>query len=232
MKKMFISVVALAMSVMAVATETAYVQVKLTGENGGASNVFLTEDNAYTNAFEAGVDVEKMMSQSNSKSLLMYGLVGTTPCEDVVAANLDGTELGFTTNQLDQNYTLTFIDFSGRELTLLDRVTNEVVTINASTPAYAFSVEAAQVGRVAINDRFLIGGTPVVSFCFNYNVLEVMGHAGESLVVKQGDTEIANVPALGGAYTLDLSAYTGRLVVTLNGTDYQIDANPAVTPVP
>ena len=114
MKKMFISVVALAMSVMAVATETAYVQVKLTGENGGASNVFLTEDNAYTNAFEAGVDVEKMMSQSNSKSLLMYGLVGTTPCEDVVAANLDGTELGFTTNQLDQNYTLTFIDFSGQ----------------------------------------------------------------------------------------------------------------------
>ena len=232
MKKMFISVVALAMSVMAMATETAYVQVKLTGENGGASNVFLTEDNAYTNAFEAGVDVEKMMSQSNSKSLLMYGLVGTTPCEDVVAANLDGMYLGFTTNQLDQNYTLTFIDFSGRELTLLDRVTNEVVTINASTPAYAFSVEAAQVGRVAINDRFVIGGTPVVSFCFNYNVLEVMGHAGESLVVKQGDTEIANVPALGGAYTLDLSDKSGRLVVTLNGTDYQIDANPAVTPVP
>ena len=153
---MFISVVALAMSVMAMATETAYVQIKLTGESGGASSVFLTEDNTHTNAFEPGVDTEKMMSQSNSKSVLMYGFVGSTPCEDVVAANLDGLVLGFTTNQLDQNYTLTFIGYEGsKTLTLYDRV-EKASTVIASNGTYNFSVTAAQVGRVAINDRFVI----------------------------------------------------------------------------
>jgi hypothetical protein len=229
MKKMFISVIALGMGVMAMATESAYVQIKLTGENGGANKVFLTEDDAYTNAFEPGADVEKMMSQSNSKSVLMYGFVGSTPCEDVVASDLEGLVLGFKTNMLDANYKLTFSDVSGKALKLLDRVTNELVDI-VNNGEYAFSVEAAQVGRVAVDDRFVIGGTPIVSFCFNYNVLEVMGHKGESLIVKQGDTEIANVASLPAAYQLDLSAQSGRLVVTLNGQDYQIDANPAVTP--
>ena len=153
---MFISVIALAIGVMAMATETAYVQIKLTGETGGASNVYLTEDDAYTNAFEPGYDVEKMMSQSNSKSVLMYGFVGTTPCEDVVAANLDGLCLGFTTNQVDQNYTLSFIDYEGsKTLTLYDRVT-KTPTVITDGGSYNFSVTAAEVGRVAIEDRFVI----------------------------------------------------------------------------
>ena len=157
---MFISVVALAMGVMAMATETAYVQIKLTGETGGASNVFLTEDDAYTNAFEPAADVEKMMSQSNSKSVLMYGFVGTTPCEDVVAANLDGLSLGFATNQVDQNYTLHFIDYEGsKTLTLYDRVTN-TQTVITDGGSYPFSVDASLVGRHQINDRFYINMDP------------------------------------------------------------------------
>jgi hypothetical protein len=67
-------------------------------------------------------------------------------------------------------------------------------------------------------------------FCFRYNVLTVNGHDGESLIIKQGDAVVDNVAALGNAYSKDLSGYNGRLVVTLNGQDYQIDANPAVTP--
>jgi len=96
---------------------------------------------------------------------------------------------------------------------------------------YEFTIDESLKNTI-INDRFVINYVPDPSICFNYNVLEVKDHVGESLVVKQGDTEIANVPALGLNYSLDLSAYTGRLVVTLNGQDYQIDANPAVTAVP
>lgn len=230
MKKIFISALAIAMGVSAMAAETAYVQIKLTAEGGGVSSIFLTEDNAHTNAFEPGVDVEKMMTQSNSKSVLLYGLVGTTPCEDVVALNLDELKIGMKTNQVAQNYTMTFIDFSGRELTLLDKVTNQVITINATTPAYNFSVEAAQVGQKAIDDRFVIGGTPLAeSLCFNNNILEVNGYAGKSLVIKQGASEIENIPSLPAMKSIPLGAYTGRLVVTLDGKDYQIDVNPAVT---
>ena len=152
---MFISVVALAMSVMAMAAETAYVQIKLTGESGGASSIYLTEDNDYSNAFESGADVEKMMSQANSKSVLLFAFVGTTPCEDVVAANLDGLQIGFTTNQVDQNYTLSFIDYEGRTLKLYDLVENTEKVI-AAGETYSFSVEASLVGRHEVNDRFVI----------------------------------------------------------------------------
>jgi hypothetical protein len=230
MKKMFISVIALAMGVTAMATETAYVQIKLTGETGGASNVFLTEDDAYTNAFEPGADVEKMMSQANSKSVLMYGFVGTTPCEDVVAANLDELALGFATNQVDQNYTLKFIDVEGRTLKLYDKVTGTVTTI-ANNGTYNFSVDASLVGRHQINDRFAINLTVAPALCFRNNILEINGHAGEALIIKDAatDTEIVNIPALGLFYTNDLSDKSGRLVVTLNSVDYQIDVNPIVT---
>jgi hypothetical protein len=159
MKKMFISVIALAMSMMAMATETAYVEIKLTGETGGANSIYLFEDDAYTNAYESGADVEKIMSQSNNKSVLLYGFVGSTPCEDVVAANLDGLVLGFATNQVDQNYTLHFIDYEGKTLTLYDRVTN-TSTVITDGGSYPFSVDASLVGRHQINDRFYINIDP------------------------------------------------------------------------
>ena len=65
-------------------------------------------------------------------------------------------------------------------------------------------------------------------FCFNYNKLTVNAYTGKSLVIKQGTTEIVNIPALPIVYEKDLSGYTGRLVVTLDGVDYQIDANPTL----
>lgn len=180
---MFISVVALAMSVMAMATETAYVQIKLTGATGGTSNVYLTEDDAYTNAFEPGVDVEKMMSQSNSKSVLLYGFVGTTPCEDVVAANLDGLKIGFTTNQVDENYTLTFIGVSGRPLRLYDRVT-KTETIIVGNGTYDFSVEDFTYERVAFNDRFVIN-RQVYNVTLNDCYLATFS-ANENVIIPEG----------------------------------------------
>ncbi len=223
---------ALAVSVMAMATEEAFVKITLAGESGASSIVRLMQDDARTPEYESGYDAEKMMYQANSKSVLLYAIAGSQNLENVMTNQLLGLELGLVTNQVDQNYTLTFSNFSGNEFTIHDRVANQYITVNASTPAYAFSVEAAQVGRVAINDRFVIEAMPTEpSLCFNYNVLEINAHTGEALVVKQGDTEIANVASLPAVYSLDLSAYTGRLVVTLNGQDYQIDANPAVTKV-
>ena len=60
MKKIIISAVVLAMSVMAMATETAYVKVRLTGVTGGvSSSVTLVEDDANTSAYEPGADIEQ-----------------------------------------------------------------------------------------------------------------------------------------------------------------------------
>lgn len=243
MKKIIISVVALTMGMMAMAAETAYVQIKITGENGGASNVYLTEDDAYTSAYEGGADVEKIMSQSNNKSLLLYGFVGTTPCEQVVTNNLDELALGFTTNQLDQNYTLTFIDVEGRVLKLYDLVENQEITIT-NNGTYLFSVTAAQVGRVAINDRFVINyvaPAPLVQgICFNYNKLQLTKYDGATVEVFADGAATATVTenVVGDAtYEIDLSALaSGKYKVAISGIatpeEYIIDVKPAVTVVP
>jgi len=223
---------AVAFSLSAAAASTATVNIKLVGSNAtySVSTLMLNEDDARTNEYESGYDAESMMTQSNARSVLLYSYIGTQPCEVLFANNLDNQAISFKTNMVDADYTLQFSNVSGRALKLYDSATDTTIDITEGG-SYAFSVEAAQVGRVEIADRFVINPVaPAASLCFNYNILEINGHAGEALIVKKGAEEIANVASLPAKYSLDLSAQSGRLVVTLNGQDYQIDANPAVTP--
>ena len=211
MKKMFISVVALAMCVAAMATQTAIVQVKLTGLTGGLSNsVYLVEDDSYTSAYESGADIEKIMDQANSNSVLMYGFVGSTPCGYVVTDNLDGLNLGIKTNQVDDHYTLTFKNVSGRELTLYDRIENSQTTIT-NNGTYNFTVDASLVGQKEINDRFVIG---VPSYSVTMN--------------EYGWASFSSIDNL--AIPSGLIAYKGALavdVLSLDDVDY-IKANQGV----
>lgn len=233
MKKLFISVIAVALSVSAMATNTAAARIKLVGSNAtyAVNTLFLNEDDARNNTYESGYDGESMMSLSNPYSVLIYSYIGTHPCERVETNNLDGQAISITTNMIDADYTLQFSNVSGRALKLYDKVAQKIVDITEGG-SYAFSVEASEVGQKEIKDRFVINFQVEPSLCFNYNVLEINGHKGESLVVKKGETELVNEASLPLLYSKDLSDQSGRLVVTLNGKDYQIDANPAVTVVP
>lgn len=136
--------------------------------------------------------------------------------------------LGFYTGE-NTSYTLKFSNFKGESYEIYDRVENKMITVNASTEDYNFTIDESQKNS-QINDRFVINIKVDPSLCFNYNVLEINGHAGESLVVKKGETELVNEASLPLLYSKDLSDQKGRLVVTLNGKDFQIDANPDVTP--
>lgn len=231
MKKLFISVIAVALSVSAMATNTAAARIKLVGSNAtyAVNTLFLNEDDARNNTYESGYDAESMMSLSNPYSVLIYSYVGTHPCERVETNNLDEQAISITTNMIDADYTLQFSNVSGRALKLYDKVAQKFVDITEGG-SYAFSVEASEVGQKEIKDRFVINFQVEPSICFNYNVLEINGHAGENLVVKKGETEIVNEASLPLLYSKDLSDQKGRLVVTLNGKDFQIDANPDVTP--
>lgn len=233
MKKFLFSVIALAMSMVVFSTEKAHVQIRLTGVTGLQTDaVNLIEDDVHTSAFEPGVDIEKTMSQANGKSVLVYGIVDKHRCSDVVSDNLDGLKLGFATNQVDTDYKLTFTNVSGRALKLFDRVTGSLVDIT-NNGEYAFSVDAKMVGFNLIHDRFQIG-EPAPELCFSYNTLDVYGYAGKSLVIKDvaTNTEIAKEASLSSCYySKDLRAYTGRLVVTLDGKEHQIDVAPEVTSV-
>ena len=182
MKKIFISVMALAISVMAMATEEAYVRIRLTGASGASSVVRLTQDNERSAAYESGYDSEKMMYQANSNSVLLYGIVGSQNCEDVVTNQLEGVELGFVTNNVDATgYTLKFENVSGLSFQLYDRVADQVIPI-VDNGTYTFD---AAMGRVAVNDRFVIqvAAPAAPGICFNYEKLQITGYAGAQLEV-------------------------------------------------
>ena len=248
MKKLLISVVALSISAMTMATQTASVRINLVGSNATYSTktLRLVEDDARSAAAENGYDAECMMTQSNANSTLIYGLIGTTGYSTVATNDLTGLEIGFVTNQVDQDYTLTFTNFSGNEFTLRDKVTDQYITVNATTPAYAFSVTAAQVGRVAINDRFVIENAPapaVKGICFNYNILTLTKYNGAKVdVYAQGATAAADSKTIASdaATDFDLNALaSGEYVVKIDldgdatiDEEYRITVKPAVTAVP
>ena len=157
MKKLFISIMAVAFSLSSMATETATAHIKLVGSNTTyATNIIrLTEDDARNSSYESGYDSERMMNLSNPFSVLLYGFVGNIPCELVATDNLDGLMIGFTTNMLDADYKLVFSNVSGRALKLYDRVLNTEIDI-VNDAEYNFSVDASLVGQHEVNDRFFI----------------------------------------------------------------------------
>lgn len=219
MKKLIISVMVLAVSMMAMATETAFVRIRLTGESGSSSVVRISKDDARTTEYEDGYDTDKMMMFANSKSVLLYGIVGTHNCEDVVTNDLTNQYIGFSTNQVDQNYTLTFEAFTGESFELYDLIAGEQFTVNGTTPAYNFSVTPAQVGRVAITNRFVINYAPAgFEICFLNNELQITSNPyAQNVVVKDENGTIKKDVAPVTPYqAIDLSDLdNGRYTVEL-----------------
>lgn len=211
------------MGASAFAAQTANVTITLKSSHNSSSVLSLTEDDANTNAYEPGSDVESMMSLANKRSVLIYGIVDGINCEEVVAANLDGLQIGFTTNQMDATqYTLSFSNFSGRELKLYDAVEDVVVTINASTPDYVFDVTAAQLNRTQVLDRFVIGEPASIPYaiCHNYGKLQISGYDGAVVVKDSEDAEKINVTVNSGRKQkeVDLDGLTaGYYTVEANG---------------
>ena len=224
MKKIFVTILTLATVVFQMqAIEDASFSIQLESDNNRTSVVTLNQAAVYTaneqNASEMLAQITNTTTAVNIYAIAPYGkmaIMGTN--------NLIGTYVGFTTNSRT-NYTLTFGAVSGMQLYIYDYELNKLVPI-VENGQYAFEAPASST----IDNRFQVISQMEPSICFNYNVLEINGHAGESLVVKKGETELVNLEALPLLYSKDLSDQKGRLVVTLNGKDFQIDANPDVTP--
>ena len=215
------------MTLAATAAPTAMAKISVASASGNGNDALILVESADCSAdieTATGKDIVKIMNDANDYSINLYAVSNATNLSAIGTNDLSDVALTFVSNKTETDYTLTFSNVTGT-IKLYDAVENQEITL-ANAGTYTFSVAA----NSTIADRFIINRSVVTpSICFNYNVLEINGHAGEALVVKQGTTEIANEASLPAAYQLDLNAYTGRLVVTLNGTDYQIDANPAVS---
>ena len=220
MKKIVLMLLGVAATINVMAVDyTAKAKVTLETESGFSCDLMLSE------AAEYGALTGSVMNMEG-RQVALYVLNGTTKLQIAKAADLDGVKLGLLANAAT-SYTLTVSAVAGTEtLYIQDADSVSYALTEGAVYHFTAAANATDEARFVLKKAALPAGP---SICFNYNVLEINGHAGEALVVKQGTTEIANEASLPAAYSLDLNAYSGRLVVTLNGTDYQIDANPAVT---
>ena len=225
MKKLFVTMLVVATSLSVMAATTSAIRIKLVGSNPtyATSMLRLTEDDARTQGYESGYDGESMMTLSNPFSVLIYSYVETHPCEVVMTNNLNNTNIGFTTNMVDQDYKLVFSNFEGNALRLYDSVLDSLVVLNGSTQDYEFSVTPAQVGQIQVLDRFIIN--PVrelddeLEICHKDNKLELHKNPyAENIVVKDAEGNIVkNVPSTNTPQYIDLSDLAaGQYTVELN----------------
>lgn len=237
MKKVMMMAAACIFGAAAFAAETVYVKVSLipgstaAGSTANVYNMTLSEDDAYTNGFDADADADAIDYFANDKSVMLFGVVGTHKCQDVVAANLEKLYIGFATNKTDTKYSLSFSEMEAtRVVKLYDAVEDSVIIISNTTPAYEFTVDADQVStatkRVYITDRFMIGEPEAVDYqiCHQNGNLEVSGYKNGRVVVSAYDVEGATpvidvVVPTRNKYSIDLSNLEdGQYVVEANGT--------------
>jgi hypothetical protein len=225
MKKLLLSTVMLLTAMVAFSTETAYVQIRLSGESGQYYDLTLEENDSYTSAFESGVDAENMMYLANSKSVLIYAKQGSVNCEGVVTNSLTGLAIGFTTNMIDVNYTLTFSDKSGGSIKLYDYVTGEVIDLGAVSK-YDFSVAAGLVGQKEVWDRFAINISPApdanLETCFTGTELSITKNPywyGDIVVKTGAGSTVKSYPY--GTTSIDFNEKSGGYIYS-DGTEYTV----------
>lgn len=219
MKKVVLMLLGVAATINVMAVDyTAKAKVTISSTSGYECELTLRQADTYgalsgTEMYMSGMEVA------------IYALNGTTPLQIAKASDLTDVKLGLKTDATT-SYTITVSAVEGTETLYI---------WDADSASYALTAGASYTFAAAANAtdeaRFVIKKAPLPTapeFCFNYNKLTVNAYTGKSLVIKQGATEIVNIPALPIVYEKDLSGYTGRLVVTLDGVDYQIDANPTL----
>lgn len=151
------------------------------------------------------------------------------------AATMQDLQLGIKTNA-STTYTLTAANVTG---SLRVKINGVEYTIDAAGTIFSDVTLPASSTLPAAGDedkyRVQPSAPAAPSICFSNNQLDVIGYAGKSLSVKKvdGTDVIAEQVLASDAEHFDLKtlvpAADTRLIVTLDGTAYQIDVNPTVT---
>lgn len=239
MKKIIILVLTFVSSLTISAADlTARCFITLTSNNGGTDVIKIFENPDYDNTYVNGVDALKNMNSGNATNLNIYSVQGTTDVSEVRTDAIKDLPIIVETNEVGTTFTMTFNYVIGT-IKLYDLVadpTGANPKTLATGDTYEFTVDPA--ARQTIADRFVLNYTvpapATPSICFSNNVLDVIGYAGKNLSVKKtdGTDVIAEQVLASDAEHFDLKTLVPadtRLVVTLDGTAYQIDVNPTVS---
>jgi hypothetical protein len=210
MKKIFLSLLLIAAGLTAFAAPSARVKIAI-----NTSSVTVRQD-ATSEVFEAFGNPAIVINVAGVKYSQWQG------------ADVEGLAIDYLPKA--ESFNLTFSNVIG-DLYLVDKQANSRTKI-VDGGTYPVTATAAEVAAGAyISNRFAISKIAGPEFCFNYNKLTVKGYVDKTLKVMKGADVVVAEKKLSDNEEFDLSAQSGRLVVTLDGKEYQIDANPAVTEV-
>ena len=230
MKKIFISLlmVAASLNVMAV-TFTSKAKLTLKSSDNKSCTLGIGESEDLSDGLNNGYYAEL---NEEGKEVQFYVSFGGKKYQSFSsnAATMQDLQLGVKTNA-STTYTLTASNVTG---SLKIKFAGVEYTIDANGVVFSDVALAANSVLPAAGDEanYLVqpSAPAVPSICFNYNHLIVTGYAGSTLKVeKAGVAVVAEQTLASDNEDFDLSAESGRLVVTLDGVEYQIDANPAVS---
>ena len=162
-----------------------------------------------------------------SLNVAAYVSFNNVAYENIVLNSLTNTPLVIKANAATA-YKLYFTNKEG-SITLYD--TKEQAFVDLATSPYEFTIEESEKNSVIAN-RFIFNY--VASICFSNDVLDVIGYEGKTLKVEKEDgTPVVAEHALASNaehFNLAQPSRT-RLVVTLDGKVYQIDASVVPDPV-
>lgn len=188
MKKIKVFAIALvcAFSVNALAEQTAHALIKITSEYG-SDEVELKEATQFSNAYDNGSEAGKIVSTSTPMNVNIYGVIGTDKYSVVATNNLVGLSIEIITNKIDDDYTLSFENVSGRALAIKDVVTGTITMIDA-TKTYAFT---AAKGNNTIARFQIVEKPSEPAICHQYGNLIITGHQGAKVKVLDMADQVA-----------------------------------------
>lgn len=215
MKKIFVSLLIVAASLNAMATDFAVATLTLKGntslEKGEVTLV--KTDNSAASSFCAPLYMDQY-------KVAIYAINGSEKYQVWANADLTSFPLGIKTYS-DANYTITVSNVSGSEtLSLYDAVTGQAIALtNGQT--YEFAAAA----NSTIADRFVIN-KPVPGICFNYETLQITAYAGaqvELLNYADKASVMAPVTIAGNYQEIKLEDVAGLVA----NTQYIVKLTPA-----
>ena len=139
----------MAMNVFAFPSITTIIDITLSSTNGEDRTISLYEGPTFSDAYDDGFD----SADPNATGFYVLDENGGKWLS-WASNNLEGTRLGFTANTLDEDYTLTFSNVSGRELYIFDATTGTATKIESGLTV-PFSINSAQAG-LEVNLRFSV----------------------------------------------------------------------------
>lgn len=225
--------VAASLNAMAVVTYTGKAKLTLTSADNKSCTMTIGESADLNAGINNGYYA---ILNEEGREVMLYVEYGGKKYQQFAsnAATMQDLQLGIVTNA-STTYTLTAANVTG---SLRVKINGVEYTIDAAGTIFSDVTLPASSTLPAAGDEDKYKVQPSApaapSICFSNNQLDVIGYAGKNLSVKKtdGTDVIAEQVLASDAEHFDLKTLVPadtRLVVTLDGTAYQIDVNPTVT---